>query len=557
MNSQGKSIKKLVNELEGLRGRLKNLEHIIEEQEDDGSTNNEESVILDLSRSGVSYQNVIENMPFGVLMLDSEGFIIYVNKKAYEILSLPTDVIDKNSKISTIAPFKEYSVKRYFENLIKRSSAFDFESPFIIKAINKKIHLRCRGIPFWSSINEPLMFEIIIEEISKPKQIDELFRQSQQLEAVGKLAGGIAHDFNNILTIIHGSNELLMSNFDQSNPLYEHMKQIERASVRAESLTRQLLAFSRKQLLQPKVFNPNDLIKKMEERLEQHLGTKIELKTILKRNIGHIEADANQIEQVIMNLVINARDAMPKGGDLIIETKNVVLDDKYVKTHPVVEAGPYVMLAITDSGFGIEKSIQTQIFEPFFTTKDKGKGAGMGLATVYGIIKQSGGFIWVYSEKEKGTVFKIYLPRVDEISEPVEEKVVSDNRLKGKETILVVDDEEEVRTLVSEMLRFYEYKVLEAPNASNALHIFEKYSESIDLILTDVVMPQINGPELVEQILPSYPEIKILFMSGYTDVAIVEKGLLDKERNYIQKPFSAADLVGKVRNLLNSETIPD
>jgi two-component system cell cycle sensor histidine kinase/response regulator CckA len=303
--------------------------------------------------------------------------------------------------------------------------------------------------------------------------------------------------------------------------------------------------------MQPKVIELNQLIHKVESKIRQISGENIELDISLQSDQGNIKVDPGQMEQVITNLLTNARDAMPNGGKIIIETSNVILDENYLKRHPVVKTGSYVMLAITDTGCGMDKDTVAHIFEPFFSTKEKGKGSGMGLATVYGIVKQSDGYIWVYSELDIGTTFKIYLPRVEESMVSIEKPVISDKSMRGHETVLLVEDEEEVRNLVSEMLRFYGYNVLQAANAGSALSIFNKYRQSIDLILTDIVMPQMSGPELIERIFTSHPDVKVLYMSGYTDSALVNHGLLAEEKYFIQKPFSAANLVEKVRLILN------
>jgi nitrogen-specific signal transduction histidine kinase len=392
---------------------------------------------------------------------------------------------------------------------------------------------------------------VLFSDITNHKRLEEQFRQIQKLEAIGELAGGIAHDFNNILTVIQGASDFLLANIEKGHPAFENVKKINNAAERAESLTRQLLAFSRRQMLQPRVLDVNKFIREMESTFQKILGDNTEIEIVLQSEQGNIKADPSQIEQVITNLIINARDAMPGGGHLTLETKDVILDEKYIKKRPMVKPGSYVMFAISDTGIGMDKDHAAHIFEPFFTTKEKGKGTGMGLATVYGIVKQSEGYIWVYSEPDKGTTFKIYLPRIEEYTDLEEQPVISDQSLKGSETILVVDDEEEVRNLVSEMLRFQGYKVLEAPNASNALVIFEKYCTSVDLILTDVVMPQMSGPELMEKLHASYPDVKVLFMSGYTDNVVVKHGLLSEEGNFIQKPFSSALLIQKVRTILD------
>jgi two-component system cell cycle sensor histidine kinase/response regulator CckA len=338
---------------------------------------------------------------------------------------------------------------------------------------------------------------------------------------------------------------------DEEHPDYEQVRQIDISSKRAEVLIQKLLAFSRQQLLQPKILDLNQLIRNIKNRMEQILGDRVRLIMSLNELHGNIKADPGQLEQVLINLVLNARDALPEGGKVIIETTNVILDDAYIKRRPMVRPGSYILLSVSDTGIGMTDKIKAHVFEPFFTTKDKGKGTGMGLATVYGTIKQSDGFIWVYTEAAKGTTFKIYLPQFEGQAEPVEKTVISDQSLRGSETILVIDDEKEVRELVSEMLRFYGYSVLEAPNASNAFVIYEKHKDRIDLILTDIVMPQMSGIEFANKIRPVYPHNKFLFMSGYTDTVLAEQELLKDPLHFIQKPFNAVSLMKKIRTVLD------
>jgi PAS domain S-box-containing protein len=392
-----------------------------------------------------------------------------------------------------------------------------------------------------------------IHDITERKQLENQLRQSQKMEAIGSLAGGVAHDFNNLLTVIRGYSELLLSKLSEKDPLNVSVKQIDKAAERAESLTRQLLAFSRRQILKPSVIDLNGLIKEMEKMLKRIIGEDIDFITILDPNLGRIKADKGQIEQVIMNIVINSRDAMAEGGKLTVETQNTFLDETYVLKHPPVEKGPYVLLAISDSGIGMDQETEAHIFEPFFTTKETGKGTGLGLATVYGIVKQSGGFIWVYSEIGQGTTFKIYLPMVDEKDDLPEIKEISDPSLRGTETVLIVEDEEEVRALIYETLHLYGYHVLEAPHGDSALLICNTYKDKISIIITDIVMPKMSGKELVDRLLPNHPEIKVLYMSGYTDNAIVHKGVLEPSTQFIQKPFTPLTLLRKVREVLDSD----
>ena len=340
---------------------------------------------------------------------------------------------------------------------------------------------------------------------------------------------------------------------EKDSPLKEYVKEIINASDRAASLTRQLLAFSRKQVLQPKVMSLNGAILDMEKMLRRLIGEDIDLKTTLSDELGNVEADPGQVEQVILNLCVNARDAMPRGGKITIETANVELDESYIRTHRTVIPGPYVMMAISDDGAGMDKETQSRIFDPFFTTKERGKGTGLGLSTVYGIVKQSEGNIWVYSEPGQGTTFKIYLPRVEKSVEKIAQTKEPVKSLTGTETILLVEDDGMVRNIVHGILKDYGYKVLVAENGKEALKICEENKGPIHLMLTDVVMPEMGGPKLAEHLKNSRPEIKVLYMSGYTDNTIVHHGILDKEMNFIQKPFTPETLGVKVRGMLEEK----
>ena len=381
----------------------------------------------------------------------------------------------------------------------------------------------------------------------------EQLRQAQKMEAVGRLAGGIAHDFNNLLTAITGYSDLTLRRLQPDTPLRRNVEEIKKAGDRAASLTRQLLAFSRKQVLQPKVLNLNVVVSDMEKMLQRLIGEHIELRTVLASDIGSVKADPGQIEQVIMNLAVNARDAMPHGGNLIIETENIYLNEGYATRHIAVKPGAYVMLAVSDTGEGMSEETQSRIFEPFFTTKEVGKGTGLGLSTVYGIVKQSGGNIWVYSEVGEGTAFKIYLPRVDEAAQEYKPSHEVEESLDGTEIILLAEDDERVRGLVRAVLEGYGYQVLEAEDGSAALSVSERHEGLIHLLLTDVVMPKMSGRELADQLAESRPEMKVLYMSGYTDESIVHHGVLDANTPFIQKPFEPEALARKVRELLDEE----
>ncbi len=389
-------------------------------------------------------------------------------------------------------------------------------------------------------------------DVTERVQLEQQLRQAQKMEAVGRLAGGIAHDFNNILTAITGYADLLLEDLAATDPRRQDADEIHKAADRAAGLTRQLLAFSRQQVLQPTVLEVNKLVSDLEKMLRRLLGEDVELSTRLAPTTGRVKADPGQLEQVVMNLAVNARDAMPSGGKLTLETANVDLDEAYAADHYPARAGPFVMLAVSDTGIGMSEETQAHMFEPFFTTKEKGKGTGLGLATVYGIIKQSGGFIWVYSEVGHGTTFKLYLPRVEELAERAAAPAPARTRpARGTETVLVVEDEAPVRNVARQVLERHGYSVLEAPSAEAALDIATRYSGTIHLLLTDVVMPGLNGRELASRLADLRPDARVIFMSGYTDDAVTRHGVLEPGSAYVQKPFTPDAIARKVREVLD------
>jgi PAS domain S-box-containing protein len=383
------------------------------------------------------------------------------------------------------------------------------------------------------------------------RQSEEQLRQSQKMEAVGKLAGGVAHDFNNLLTAITGHSQMCLRRLTPEDPLHGRIDQISKAANRAAALTRQLLAFSRSQILQPKVLDLNLIVVEMNKMLQRLIGEDVNLLLGLGADLCKVKADPNQLEQVLLNLAVNARDAMPKGGKLTIETSNVYLGDEYIGGHMSVPKGQYVMLAVSDTGCGMDAAIQARIFEPFFTTKEVGRGTGLGLATVHGIVNQSGGRVWVYSEPGRGTTFKVYLPAVEgSIATSTNDKE-EELLLNGSETVLLVEDEEVVRDMVCDMLRESGYEVLVAKDGSEALVVHERFDGEIHLMLTDVVMPQMSGRELAEVLTPMRRAMKVLYMSGYTDDAIVHHGVLEEGTPFIEKPFSPDALARRVREILD------
>jgi PAS domain S-box-containing protein len=425
-----------------------------------------------------------------------------------------------------------------------------FQAEFRMKRKDgREVWLNDTGVVVQSGNSHPLM-EGIILDITERKILETQLQQSRKMEAVGRLAGGIAHDFNNLLTIITGYTDLALSRPSVPLDLRNDIERIENASARAAALVRQLLAFSRKQVLQPKTLELNAIVANMEKLLRRLIDDHIEMVTCVQDNVGKVKADPAQVEQVIMNLVVNARDAMPQGGQLLIETSNVELDAGYAADHHPFKAGLYVMLAVSDTGIGMDAGTVAHIFEPFYTTKESGRGTGLGLSTVYGIVKQSGGYIWVYSEPGKGSTFKVYLPRVEEAVEPEAAKQVPLVEQRGTEVVLLVEDEEAVRDLVRTILAGQGYEVIIATDPQHAEDIASKFPGEIHLLLTDMVMPGISGRELASRIMISRPGIRVLYMSGYTENVMTSGGMLEQGLAFLQKPFSPAVLIRKIHEIL-------
>jgi PAS domain S-box-containing protein len=410
-----------------------------------------------------------------------------------------------------------------------------------------------RGFPVADAAGQVERVARVTQDITDRKQLESQFLQSQKLEGLGRLAGGVSHDFNNLLTAIGGYADLIVLMLPRDHPVLSHVIQIQKGVVRAGNLTKQLLAFARKQIIEPHTLNLNDLIVEMDKLLRPIIGSNIQLITRPASNLGWVRADAGQIEQVIMNLAINARDAMPTGGTLTIETSNEILDRAYMLGHQQVAEGAYVLLSVSDTGVGMDAEVQAHAFEPFFTTKAVGKGTGLGLATCYGIIEQHGGHIWIYSEVGQGTSFKIYLPQVASLDTPAPAPAEEPALPGGAETVLVAEDEADVRALVAQALRAQGYTVLEAADGLDAVRAAQAHAPAaIDLLLTDVVMPRMGGKDAAAAITTRFPTVKVLFMSGYTDGAIVHNGQLNAGVAFLHKPFTTAALVRKVREVLDS-----
>ncbi|HUU41556.1 MAG TPA: response regulator [Desulfatiglandales bacterium] len=506
----------------------------------------------DLQREKEKFRVLVEESPLGVSLIVKDGDYKYVNPKFVDMFGYTLEEIPTGQEwFKKAYPDKEYRnqvisawITAVEETKVGQARTLIYTAT--CKDGSKKV---IRFLPVMMEEGDQL---VIYEDITEQKKLEAQLIQAQKMEAIGRLAGGVAHDFNNILTVIIGVSELALMKLKQSDPLRQDLEQIKKAGERAASLTHQLLAFSRKQMLQAKVLDLNGVVIDMHNMLNRLIEEDVDLKTILAPELGLVKADPGQIEQVIMNLVVNARDAMPPGGKITIETANVYLNEAYGREHDVkLKPGPYVMLGISDTGIGMDKETKSHIFEPFFTTKEKDSGTGLGLSTVYGIVKQTGGYIWAYSEPGQGTTFKIYLPGVSRKAEPVKRIPTSLKGRRGSETVLLVEDDDWVRKLTKRTLQEHGYQILEAEHGGEALRITEKYEEPIHLLFTDVVMPGMSGRELAERIQSIRPEIKILYMSGYTNNAIIRHGVLTSEVNFIEKPFLPDGLAGKVREVLD------
>jgi two-component system cell cycle sensor histidine kinase/response regulator CckA len=504
------------------------------------------------------YRLIAENTTDLICLLDTRGMYAYVSPSHKDLLGYsPEDLIGR-SAFSIIHPDDQEEAHKCFTVSLER---------------NKGGTLECRlqhvdgswrafdvvGNWIFDGHDTPQRAILVSRDLSERKlaekalrESEEQLRQAQKLEAIGQLAGGVAHDFNNLLTVITGYSDLLLNRIAEGDSNHSRVEEIKRAAERASSLTRQLLAFSRKQVLQPKLFDLNTLVADLGKMLQRLIGEDIDLTMVLTKDVAEINADPGQIEQVLMNLVVNARDAMPDGGKITIETAHVQVDQAYAESHLAVQPGPYVMLAVTDTGSGMDQETQKHIFEPFFTTKEQGKGTGLGLSTVYGIVKQSGGNIWIYSELGQGTTFKVYLPQARDSASLKRAQMEPAIMMKGTETILLVEDEPQIRALAYEFLSDKGYKVLPSSNGNEALDILEEHLPGVHLIVTDVVMPQMSGRELADRAIAISPGTKVLFMSGYTNDAIVRHGVLNPDTWFIQKPFGPDALARKVREVLDA-----
>ncbi|MDP2646440.1 MAG: response regulator [Desulfobacterales bacterium] len=507
-----------------------------------------------LRESEEKFREVSASAQDGIIMLDNEGSISFWNEAAERIFDYSAQEAMGQQLHTLLVPRSHHN--NYREGFSKFQATG--RGPVIgqtleVEALKKdgtelpiSISVSATKIKGkWHAIG-------IVRDISERKRLEREFMQAQKMEAVGRLAGGVAHDFNNLLTAIIGYSDIMLMELSDEDLLRGHVSEIKKAGASAAALTQQLLTFSRKQVIHPISLDLNAVITDLNKMLVRVIGEDVTVQTVLAADLGNVNADPFQMEQVLMNLAVNARDAMPQGGNLTIETAGVDLDAAHARARAVkMKPGPYVMLAVSDTGTGMSEEIQKYIFEPFFTTKEKGRGTGLGLSTVYGIVKQNNGFIFCNSEPGKGATFKIYLPGTEGEAEPLEKEKISLEGLAGSETVLLVEDDAAVRKLVGKILKGYGYSVLEARNGQEALDVCKQHEGPIHLMLTDAVMPGMSGRELADRIGPLCPEMKILFMSGYGENVIANFGVLESGLNFIAKPFSRESLARKVREALD------
>ncbi len=494
----------------------------------------------------------VEQSPIAVVMTDLDGHIEYVNAAFTRTTGYqPDEVLGKTPRILKSG---ETSPTVYRDLWATIRAGKVWHGDLVNRRKDGTLYEDAMWVfPVTDGKGQVVRLLALKEDVSKKRSLEAQLRQAQRMESIGRLAGGVAHDFNNILTAIFGYTELVSETFAPGSPQREDLEEIRKASQRASALTRQLLAFSRQQVLQPVVVETNELVENLEKMLRRIVGEDIKLRLALSKATGNVRVDPGQFDQVLMNLVVNARDAMPKGGSLVIETANAELDEQYAMEHQPVVPGPYVLIAVSDTGGGIPPEVRSRIFEPFFTTKEIGKGTGLGLSTVYGIIKQSGGYVWVYSEMGRGTTFKIYLPRVDAPAD-TSEFAVPPKELKGAETILLAEDDETLRSLTTGILRKLGYTVLAAATPDTARAIARDHHGPIHLLLTDVVMPGSSGRDLARELAKSRPQTNVLFVSGYTGEAMIQHGLTEPGLNYLQKPYTPSVLAAKVREVLSQQS---
>ena len=548
-DSYARKNQELVNTTEQLRQLNEQLEEKVRER----------TAVIEETAS--RHRLLFEQSPFGIILFDPEtGRAVEFNETAHRQLGYSREEFASLTISDFEARENQEEIDKKLHDVLK-GGLIEFRTAHRTKGgeirdvLVTKQTIRLDGRPVVHAVIQDITEKRKAEE-ALAHSVEEL-RQSQKIEAVGRLAGGIAHDFNNLLTVITGYSELMMIKIGEENPLWTDLQEISKSANRAAALTRQLLAFSRRQILQPKVLEIDTVVPEMDKMLRRLIGEDVNLVTLLGAGAGKVKADPSQIEQVIVNLVINSRDAMPDGGSITIETGTVELDEAFVRTHGGAWPGPHVMLAVSDTGCGMDPETLYKAFEPFFTTKEKGKGTGLGLSTVYGIVKQSGGCLYAYSEPGHGTTMKIYLPRVAGETTPKDDRQIAgfEDRLHGSETILLVEDEETLRKLATSILEGYGYTVLSAGNGEEALQLLNNTQSIPRLLLTDVVMPRMGGKDLSSRIKAIHPGTRILFMSGYTTNSIVHHGVLDTGLSFLPKPFTPKALARKVREVLDATDV--
>lgn len=491
-------------------------------------------------------RRIFNHVSDALFIADDSGGILDANPAACRLTGLSVEELRK-SPLLTVVPECASATKgdRYADDTISAESGRRRESsPGYDRVLDIDAAAFAPGVLVYT-----------VRDLTNQSRLEEQLAQSQKMDAVGQLAGGIAHDFNNLLTVIMSYSSLLLADFEAGDPRREDLEEISNAASRASGLTRQLLAFSRKQLLEPRVINLNTVVTGIEKLVRRLIGDDIELTATLGRELAFINADPGQLEQVVINLAVNARDAMPEGGHLNITTANTELSKQHTEQHLEAAPGKYVVLIVTDTGVGMTKDVQQRVFEPFFTTKGQGKGTGLGLSTVYGIVKQSGGDVWVYSEPGHGTTFEVYFPQVtDDVALPEPAAQENHETPKGSETVLIVEDDAALRALAARVLEGSGYTVLLARNGIEALAIASGHDGHIDIVATDVVMPKMNGRPLVEKLLESRRGMRVLFMSGYTDDEVMRRGVIDGRTAFLQKPFTPVQFARKVRDVLDQTT---
>ncbi len=500
------------------------------------------------------FRLIRENAADMIAVVDVDGRRLY-NSPSYEkVLGYSPADLERTDSFEQIHPEDRQLVKEAAQKARQTGQGATLEYRFRHKNGSWRL-LESTASLIRSRRNEPDKFVIVNRDITARREAEKALRESElrqthRMEAVGRLSGGIAHDFNNILGVMIGYTDILDMRLREDDPARKTVEEIRKTGQRAAALTRQLLAFSRRQVLEPKVLDLNGVVTDIEKMLQRLIGENIELKTILAPTLGLLLADQGQMEQVILNLAVNARDAMPKGGKLTIETANAVLDDTTIRHMPTAQPGDYVMLSVSDTGIGMDPQTRAKIFEPFFTTKEAGKGTGLGLATIYDVVKRSEGHIWVYSELGKGSVFKIYFPRVRASAPLAASEARRSQPGTGNETVLVVEDDESLREVTRDLLVQSGYRALQASNGEQALQVVERHHGPIHLLLADVVMPGMSGAALAAELTRSHPEMNVLYMSGYTDETVVRNGVLEPGILLLEKPFTRETLIGKVRDAL-------